>query len=351
MRAPRTVLSFALLGLALSCSGSGDDVADETIPLDLAAERYGQAYCERLLECSAIGVALLSQSSCEQAVWQYRNDTLALLDDQVAAGRIAYDDAAMARCLADVRDLPCADLSTALLTDVGRCADAIRGQVAAGAACDDSLECQAGLYCDTAAGCPGTCQPRVVAGAACTDAEACAAGLDCDTTCQAYGRAGAACGDTGLPACAFGFECDGAPGVCQPLTFTAALGAACDPDTGSLCQAGLTCAVTDLQQRTYACQPMSAAGASCGRGIPNPCPSGQTCVVASGQLTGTCTAQGGAGQPCLSGVLFGCAPGLDCDSATSTCVVLVDNGESCTVADQCANACTGGVCGEPAACD
>ncbi len=357
----RSLLLAALsCTLVVGCPGGddGDDVDAATgVPLAEAADRYGRVYCERLLDCSALGIALLSQTTCELAAWTYRNDTLADLGGWVAAGTVRYDPVAMAGCLEDVASLACPALSSASLADHGRCGAALAGQVTTGGACDDSLECQAGLYCDTAAGCPGTCQPRVAATAACTDDAQCGPGLDCaGGTCQAFGQDGASCGPSAQAGCALGFQCDtggGTPGVCRPLSFAAGDGQRCAPGAGTLCAAGLVCAMVEDAPASYQCQPPAPAGGACFRAVPSACPAGEVCVVPAGDDAGTCTAQGTLGQPCLTGagVLFGCAAGLACDGTTSTCVALRDNGQACTAAAQCANGCEAGVCAGPPACD
>lgn len=341
--------------LAAGLVGGCPDGDDDTVPIDQAAERVGLVLCDRVQECSALGLTLLAQTTCDQIAWSYRNDTLGALATWVGAGQVVYDEAAMAVCLADLDAAACAALSTGVLTDVGRCGEAIAGQIATGGACDDDLQCRAGAWCDVTATCPGTCQPRVASGMACATNAACGPGLDCAAdTCQALGQAGASCG-SGRPECAWGLQCDtaaGTPGVCQPLTFTAAAGASCRPAGGVLCQPGLVCALIANDPATYQCEAPVAASAPCHRAIPSACPAGTVCVVASGTV-GACQPQGQAGQPCLtgSGVLFGCAAGTTCDFDTDTCVTLVDNGAACVVDAQCANACAGGVCGGPVACD
>ena len=341
-------LAAALVG---GCPGGDDD----TVPIDQAGERVGLVLCERLKECNALGLTLLAQTTCDQIAWSYRNDTLGALAAWVAAGQVRYDEAAMADCLADLDAAACAALSTGVLTDVGRCGDAIAGLIATGGACDDDLQCQAGAWCDIDAACPGTCQARVASGVACATNAACGPGLDCaDDTCQAFGQVGASCG-TGLPGCAWGLQCDtgaGTPGVCRALSFAATAGASCQPSAGVLCQPGLVCALVASDPATYQCEAPVAASAPCHRALPSACPTGAVCVVASG-TEGVCQPQGQAGQPCVTGtgVLFGCAPGTTCDFDTDTCVALVENGGACTADAQCANACAGGVCSPPIACD
>jgi hypothetical protein len=349
----RTLALIAAGALAGACSDDGGS----PVPLAEATGRYARVMCERTIECNAFAAVLLSQTTCDFAEWSLRNGELRGLADLVASGRVAYDGDAMATCLDDLASLPCVELSSTGLADVatGGCAEAIAGQVAAGGACERTLECQAGSYCETGMSCPGTCQPRVAAAGACSGDEACATGLDCASgRCAAFGQTGAACG-TGAPSCAMGFVCDSdrMPASCQPLTNAAASGAACNPAGGVFCQPGLVCALVDVDAEVYQCQAPVAAGAACFRAVPNACPRGQVCVVAAGQDAGACTPQGAVGQPCAqgAGVVFGCVSGSNCDGDTDLCVALADNGAACTSDAQCVEDCLAGACGLPGACD
>lgn len=351
----RTYLGGLILAGALA--GCGSIGGEDAIPLGEAPARLGEAMCLRLTDCSALGAVLLAQTTCDSVAWQFANDTMARLDDWVGGGTVRYDEAAMVDCLADVRNLACAELDFGSPQRIGRCGDAIHGLVTVGGACEDSLECAPDTFCDRSMACPGTCQPLVPGSGACTVDDACPFGYDCaGGFCLALGHDGAACGGTGLPQCALGFQCDttsGTPGVCRPLTFAAGPGAACNPSTGVLCGDGLACAHVVLSPSTFRCEPTVGAGAACWSAVPNLCPAGQVCVLPSGMAQGQCQAQGTAGQACLTGggVLFGCAPGLTCDSASDLCVNQVDNGQSCTTEAQCAHACEGGVCAHPGACE
>lgn len=343
----------AVSGLGL-LSGCPDDTT--SVPLAEVGDRLGQATCDRLLECSALGAVLLSQTTCAQAVWSYRNGDLSRLQTWVDDGTLAYDGEAMAACLDDMASVPCSALSTETPTDVGRCGEALVGTVAVGGGCEDSVQCLSGNYCATEMACPGTCQPRVAAAGDCTIDAACAPGLDCaGGRCVAFGQAGAACGMSGQPGCALGFQCDATrmPVSCQPITWTAASGATCNPSAGVFCQAGLVCAQTAMSPSTYQCHAPVGAGAACFRAVPNGCPVGQVCIVESGQVTGVCSAQGAVGQPCLTGggVLFGCVDSASCDNATDICVALVDNGAACTSSAQCQDDCVGNICEQRLACE
>lgn len=353
MRTNLLLAVVAASGLGV-LSGCPDEPA--SVPLAEALDRYGQVACERLQECSALGAVLLSQTTCEQVVWSYRNGALSRLSAWVDDGTVAYDAEAMASCIDDLTSAACVDLAFGNPADVGRCGEAVVGQVAVGGGCEHAAQCQAGNYCATDLACPGTCQPRVVAAGACTLDEACAAGLDCAAGhCVAFGRAGATCGTSALPTCAMGFQCDTGrdPATCQPVTWAAASAASCNPTGGVLCAEGLVCAQIALSPATYQCQAPAAAGGPCFRAVPAGCPTGQACVVATGQVTGTCMAQGAVGQACLtgSGVLFGCVPGAACDSGTDLCVALVANGAACTANAQCYGDCVGGLCEQALACD
>ncbi|HVV83656.1 MAG TPA: Dickkopf N-terminal cysteine-rich domain-containing protein [Kofleriaceae bacterium] len=339
------------LSLAGGCSNESSSV-----PLADAAARLGQASCLRLRECNVLGALLLSQTTCEQLAYSYRNGTLAHLDDWVAAGTVVYDADAMADCLDDVAGAVCSAFSADVIVDNGRCAQAFAGQVDAGGACEDTTQCRAGNYCADELSCPGTCQPRIAAAGACTlDAE-CAVGLTCaGGHCVALGQTGATCGSGDLPQCAMGFQCDTGrdPATCQPITRTAASGAPCNPNGGVLCASGLVCAEVNLDPATYQCVTAAMAGGACFRAVPSGCPLGQVCVVENDQDAGLCTTQAAVGQPCLTGsaVLFGCAAGAACDYDTDLCVAMVDNGEACTSNAQCFGDCVGNACEDALACD
>lgn len=351
-----TSISLALIAAGALAGACSDDGA-APVPLAEATGRYARAMCERTIECNALAAVLLSQTSCDVAEWSLRNADLRGLAELVAGGTVAYDGDAMATCLADLASAPCVELSSTGLADVtaGGCAAAIAGQVAAGGACDRTLECQAGNYCETGMSCPGTCTPRVAAAGACSIDEACATGLDCASGhCAAFGQTDATCG-TGAPSCAMGFVCDTdrMPASCQPITHAAASSAACNPGAGVFCQAGLVCALVDVDADVYQCQAPVAAGAACFRAVPSACPTGQVCIVPAGQDAGTCTAQGAVGQPCAqgAGVVFGCVSGSACDGDTDLCVALADNGAACTSDAQCVGDCIALACEQPGACD
>lgn len=320
-----------------------------SIELKEAPDRIGLAWCERVRECSVLGMALLGETTCQLAAFDYRNDTFALLDDWVADGTVSYDAEAMARCLDDIAAAPCVD-TAGLLTDVGDCGAAIAGTVTAGGACQGSPQCAPGLFCDLAS-CPGTCQPRGGTSAACSVDAGCQPGLECrSSACAALPVADQPC-DSAF-ACAPGFACvipDGEDlGTCRGLSFDARSGEACDPLSGTFCLHGLACAEQDPAGAAWLCVAPSTLGQACNVAVPSACPVGSVCVVATHQVTGICTTLPGEGQACLSGgVILSCREGLACDSGTHLCVRQVDNGQICSVEAQCAVSCDGGVCVDP----
>lgn len=311
------------------CS-SGDGPAGP-VPLEEAAERAELALCHRLDECFPAFAEALGLGTCEYMAWRFANRStldqgepaLGSLEAWVAAGLVRYDASAMGECLVDIANASCATVGRGRISDVGRCALAIAGQVPLGGVCDANLECQSEAYCDLGSDCPNAvCRPRNGAGEPCADDDACGPGLDCagvmDRRCQPVGHAGDPCRGE-FPDCTFGLVCDtsAGTGTCKPLTFTAMLGGACSPHRGELCQRDLTCDQVGTTNE-WRCAALHEVGEECQAGG---CVAGAVCSVREG--SGTCQA-----PP---------QPGLD-------------NGEACTPEDRCANGCVDGVCAEARNC-
>jgi len=310
--------------LAMGGCTSGDGVAGP-VQLGEAAERAELALCRRLEECFPSFAEATGFGTCERMAWSLANRStldqgdlaLGSLEAWVAAGLVRYDASAMGDCLVDIANASCAALGSGRLSDVGRCALAITGQVPLDGVCDANLECQSEAWCDMTSDCPNAvCRPRSGAGEPCSGDDSCGPGLDCaggtDPRCQPVGQAGDLCRGEN-PDCTFGLVCDtsGASWTCKPFTFTAMLGAACAPNSGALCQRDLTCD----QGR---CAALHDVGEACQAGG---CVAGAVCPVREGSAT--CQAP--------------TPPGLD-------------NGEACMPGDPCANGCVDGVCAEARNC-
>ncbi len=122
-------------------------------------------------QCVAFANALLTGI----AVAEYK--------ESIAAGRVEYDGAAAADCVAAMNDLSCTEYATDLSTDMAPgCRPFLIPKVGDGGACTEGFECTShncvGAV-DNSDGpdVDGTCQPMPTAGQECTDN--CADGLYC----------------------------------------------------------------------------------------------------------------------------------------------------------------------------
>jgi hypothetical protein len=126
------------------------------------------------------------------------------------------------------------------------------------------------------------------------------------------------------------------------------LGDPCDGATPKLCDPSLACVVDTpvTLTPTFSCKAKSASGATCARGFPEPCPSGEYCKVPAGMVDGgVCTQLPKAGEACLTetGRPFACAAELVCSGGT--CRERHLNGAVCTAAIECySRRCSNGVC-------
>jgi hypothetical protein len=161
----------------------------------------------------------VAATSCEgdaECLDAWRRDAVGIdIAASADAGRIAYDAAAAAECLAALGDADCLTLNMLnlkwpwQLTGVAGCDRMLRPLLPTGELCASSIECTGGGHCyileggtqaqcvaPRAAGehCPmpyacaddlycnasSTCTPQVQPGAACTAADQCAGGGDCE---------------------------------------------------------------------------------------------------------------------------------------------------------------------------
>ncbi len=282
------------------------------------------------------------------------NAVAASIQSSVDAGRLTYDAAAQATCLASIDATTCLQILHGV--DFTECVEsAFTGRVAQGAQCGDSLECSAG-YCSFPTGtCPGECVPRVASNGACGADDQCAAGLVCsNSTCSAVTVVadGATCNDV-TEVCGATSYCK-PPGTssrsCAPLGIE---GNACRAATE--CSASLTC---DLV--TYTCRAYAARNQPCGTTaacnyFTDYCTPGGTCGALpvlgescaysrwchgdswcdTSLAVPTCVARPTLGQPCTG--TGGCDGQAYCDYMLTTpaCVATKTSG-SCTFPNECA---------------
>jgi hypothetical protein len=300
---------------------------------------------------------------------------LELLAAAVSEGRIAYHPELMQACSDAITRPECKDT---VERDLPECEAAITGSAALGEPCELSEECQGSLICDVRASCPGKCAERYAAGVRCGVDEECANGLRCEFysgACQPAVDVGEPCEGTGNLPCLPGLFC--AKQVTDALTMNRPAGIcayiahgprggtpACDPLQGLLCSneelgAPRHCVLESLadDSATWTCAPMAEM---CGLALPEQCPDGEFCPIASsdldmGTLTAACTPLPGprehcAYRPLLPTILPSCAPYARCDE-TGTCQELGDVGAFCSDDEQCSTAfCDRGQCARTHAC-
>ena len=325
----------------------GAVVVGTTVPLADLPATYAPILCDYFSRCLGVldSRGYYSSATCVSDMRStFTEGTFTRVQSDVAAGIVTYDAALAATCLSGMQSAECGGL-TPLMS--AACASLIEGHVALGGACSMSDECAAGLYCALDIGCPSTCRAVGGVGAACSDDEQCADGLACSSagTCAATIPAGAACTDEDV--CAENTTCSDA-GVCEAvfsyLAGTVALGQECGLLSAGLCVSGLYC-VSDVGEPSYGTAHCTAerpsAGGACRFSMPEACPTGQRCVIASGATEGTCTPLAAAGAACEDD--SDCQAALVC--AASTCLAKAHVGEACVDSDQCFSSnCVGGTC-------
>ena len=390
MRAWQAVIAV-LLTVLVACGGTEDsDKAPGGGPVERADfnAKVIEAYCERSARCGRIE----DPERCQQqtalgagvGVFIRLNTRY---DEALAAGRIRYDAQVAGQCVQAIREGSCEENPLSRpMRDRGmeydpRCRF-LQGQVADGAACEWSTECQDGAYCDaTASSCGGVCRRGTVAEPA--DAfDACPPGtvLRGNKQCLTPGGEGAPCGSGagGLSGiCGQGLWCDSTQGTCRRVSKE---GEACDEPEGPLCGwslfcregrcekprgPGASCKSPDFVSGSYfrecrgdlfcdgdangqpgICRPLLLANASCRHAFE--CEGGLNCIGANLQqgVLGTCQPAPRQGEACDA---LPCASHLQCtiNSNTPTCVPLVRMGEPCSDTDSCylvSGWCVDGIC-------
>jgi hypothetical protein len=335
--------------LATGCGGGSKAIlasdgggGDKAIPLAELPPKLAQAMCTVYQNCFG-DVFALFLNGVDCVAWsteQVNNGTFPLLAGAIAQGTVFYNGAKAQACLDSLSARTCAQM---LDRDSPECLAALDGTVPLGGACDLDEECVGKALCKSSSGiCPGQCSPLQVAGQGCAKDSDCQDGLVCSKEtqlCVAPATDGQEC-EYGAPPCRPGLLCLGknddnkTPGTCR--TSASALsgseGEACDPASGQLCRSGLSCVANSLTLSPLAINWLCvqsggyAAGDPCKPGFPEACASGNYCMTASGQLTGTCTAIPSSGQACGSGTSK-CQPNAAC--VEGTCQNLVANGVGC----------------------
>lgn len=342
--------------VVVACGGSSEDGGGgKTLSIEDLPAEYAKAQCGLYKKCFGDVFGLFSKGEdCETLTkTRVESSSLGQLAAGVAAGKIKYDGAKAADCLAEIAARSC----DALAQRTSEACDlAAEGSVAAGESCDYDFDCVGSLYCKFDSACPGKCSERQPAGAGCKRDDDCQDGLVCGGATQACvkpGAVGDACGGGVAPECAPTLTCAGASaatqtaGKCKAFSdvFSGGPGSACSFKELNLCTADQSCVFEGTPPTNGACAKKVASGAACKRAsIPSACPAGEYCDGGAASADGTCKALPGAGEPCATELGDQvCAPYTRCDAGT--CVALQNNGGPCKSDQACySETCVGGVC-------
>jgi len=237
-------------------------------------------------------------------------------------GTVSFDAARAPGCYDELAQTHCEELLPA-------CTAMFVGQVPAGSACSDSLECVSGGYCNRQLGCPGVCEDRLPPGAPC-DYGTCAVGESCspEGVCELPQPNGEPC--AAFANCLSNY-CDN-DSVCAeaPVNFATAEGQPCEWPYE--CQPNLYC---DLDLAEPVCVPAPELGEACNAGsVAIVCASGAYCGV-----DGVCLERIPVGGRCEKPdecATFVCDAGV-CQEHSLF-------GEPCVTNDRCYGVCEGGVC-------
>lgn len=366
---------------------SADTAAAPPIALAELASVTAAAICAaNFTACEpADKMPFATQAGCVAALTATDAAVFTKLAALVAGGKLTYDGAAAAACLALAVE-HCDELD--FVDGPPVCQTVFKGKASQGAGCGFNVEC-ASNYCFEKTDCPGVCKKRVALGGKCTDNDKCVAGALCfgglcvadipkdvgaacdpvkckpglycssKEKCTALQKLGAACDIVG--SCVSGTQCidTGTGGTCQAMPKK---GQACSPDpftdASTQCAAGLVCFNDGGDSGT--CEPKVAIGGAClnsthcggwdvhcvgpaGKGTcqllsakGGPC---QPADLALGEWNGCLapwTCSGGVcidvptlGQKCADDLLNACADELMCDLISNKCIAIPGLGEKC----------------------
>ncbi len=357
---PALALPTALPALPL---GNGADAPSGPLPM----ARYFELRDEAACRCKVRDVAVEQMKSeliaCRALLAGGAEFNRPALEG-VAAGRVAYDPAAAARCLREA--VSCGDGESKGTA----CAEVLRGLVQSGGVCHEIGDCTSGfcvkrkLTDET-----GTCVAKLTAGSPCEHFWDCPGALDLHCiggTCQPPPtRAGERCEYTCMTE---GLWCDkdAKPPVCRPAI---GQGGSCKPDELQQCRQGLACQQSRAgfrcaapAQQEEACDP-ERINDDCGRGLfcvpvagggrclaraelgepcagDGQCPFSEAyCAGSTATKPGRCEALPIDGEPCAGRRVFGgrCRMPFVCDVVRQVCVVNLAEGDPCE----------GRVCGGP----
>ena len=304
-------------------------------------EEHQAADCEHLVRCHLFA----DQPTCLATPLRdnFQFDRLAnpRVVAAVLSGKTLYNGSIVARCLDDLAAAACDFTDPSRRISFDECAaDALRGTLVDGAACEANVECGSqfcsgncnsdGVCCSGTcvgdaevtpppavlfASCavngrcvPGAfcssdavCEPLLAEGAHCATSRECGEGLFCTNVCVPVHHGGELCVDDGV--CADdGTVC--ASGVCIAVGLP-----------GASCSTG-PCSIYAPCDPTNRCAAYQPVGAACDPSVVN-CQRGAFCDTFTDPATPRCAAQQPAGGVCSEN--RGCET-LQCDSTTNRCV-------------------------------
>lgn len=370
-------------GTAGGGAGGGGGGTGGPVPFDELCDRLQTGLCGVLDRCGAFSDAgncdmFLGGSSC--AAQQVSS---------IDAGRVRYDGAQAATCLASLSSATC-DL--AVLNGSPACDLTFVGLVPSGGVCANDGECAGGHFCrGNMLACGGICTAKIAVGQPVTFGETCVdgavrfngvcslpvggRGTPCDNPdggfdtlpcaepsfCASYtqadggrtracgvsdGVAGGVCSDrdAGVSGCGGFTNCDTMTNRCLAL---AGVGATCPArQFGSTCKVDLWC---NGGVAPATCQPLSATGgpcvsdSSCRDGV---CNGGSFSTDGGLWTLGSCGAAPQLNQACRDR----CAAGLYCDQGLQTCQTLKADRTACGGGDECASGECNTLDGGPSSC-
>ena len=300
-------LALATLGVPLAGCGGGSGSA---IPIDQLAAEVRAANCRAAAACGDAP----SQATCEAALFLTRDSVINGTIAAVKRGTVVYDGDLARQCLDGL-----GENCVAALGAPPSCAEAFRGKVAPGGACQVSLECVSGQCDAPCAGgcCAGVCAAgpaKVSLGGACAaGSESCVAGAYCKSgTCVANLAVGATCDDGEI--CRQPARCSATPGGTGVCAAGAERGGAC----GFLVNFPCLSREDYCDPTMLVCLQSRPVGAAC---------VDMECVGFAHCVNGMCTAYPTLGQACDPVNGLRCFGDLDCDG--TVCATVTPPPDAC----------------------
>ncbi len=290
-------------GTSIDSGTGGGTTGDAGSEWERYCSSHRREYCRTLQRCGLFASAMV----CESSLTEF---DCGVTPPGIADGRVRFDGAAAATCLAGLDAIACGALTFT------ECPGVLTGLGVADALCFGSdRECGANLYCDSSMTCPGRCKASAAIGATPTPGQSCVQGAYVyEGKCVAYAAVGASCAaDRECVESAF---CNLTTTLCEAKH---AVGEACGGYGQCLgvlkCQAGRCGSLANVNT---ACNETTF------------CMNDLRCGDA-----GTCLSRGGGGAACTPET-DECTLEFFCNSE-NTCEHYRDEGQPCTV--------TGGECG------